>query len=271
MSPLHSWGFPTLRRGSKIRTGCLTPTFSGAQKRAEMLHQPCIVRGPQRQARGAKSEMAASPLLSRGPKRGRKCYISPRSPESRTPSAGSNMTSGCLTPTFLESEKGAEMLRHHCTLGGPNAKRGEQNRKRLPHTYFLGVPKKGGNATSPLHSRGSRKPSGEQTQKWLPQPYVLGGPKEGGNAMPPLHSRGPHHQAQEAKSEVVASPLLSRGPKRGRKCYVTPAFSGVPNTKRGEQNRKWLPHTYFLGGPKEGGDRTPPPHSRRSPTPSPES
>ena len=27
------------------------------------------------------------------------------------------------------------------------------------------------------------------------------------------------------------------GPKRGRKCYVTAAFSGVPNSKRGEEIR----------------------------------
>ena len=31
------------------------------------------------------------------------------------------------------------------------------------------------------------------------------------------------------KSEVATSTLPPRGPKRGRKCYVTPAFSGVPN------------------------------------------
>ena len=28
---------------------------------------------------------------------------------------------------------------------------------------------------------------------------------------------------------MATSPLPSREPKRGRKCYVTPAFSGVPN------------------------------------------
>ena len=28
---------------------------------------------------------------------------------------------------------------------------------------------------------------------------------------------------------MVASPLPSRGPTRGLSCYVTPAFSGVPN------------------------------------------
>ena len=33
-------------KGDKI-SGCLTPTFSGAQKRAEMLRQPCILGDPQ--------------------------------------------------------------------------------------------------------------------------------------------------------------------------------------------------------------------------------
>ena len=35
-------------------------------------------------------------------------------------------------------------------------------------------------------------------------------------------------QQRGTNSEVAASTLPSRGPKRGRKCYVTPAFSGVP-------------------------------------------
>ena len=82
---------------------------------------------------------------------------------------------------------------------------------------------------------------------------------------------GPQHQARGAKSTVTASPLLSRGPERGPKCYVTPALSGVPNAKRREPNQKWLPHTYFLGGLKEGGNATPPLHCPGSPTPSPES
>ena len=34
-------------------------------------------------------------------------------------------------------------------------------------------------------------------------------------------------QQRGTKSEVAASPLPSRGPKRGRKCFVTPTFSGV--------------------------------------------
>ena len=34
-------------KGDKITSGCLTPTFSGAQKRAQMLCHPCILRDPQ--------------------------------------------------------------------------------------------------------------------------------------------------------------------------------------------------------------------------------
>ena len=126
---------------------------------------------------------------------------------------------------------------------------------------------------------------GEQHHNWLPHPCLLGGQKEGGNATSPLHSRksptpsamskirsGP--QPRGTKSQVAASPLPSRGPKGGRTCNVTPAFSGVPNTKRGEQNQKWsptkgnkirigCPTPAFSGGPKEGGNAMSPLHSCR--------
>ena len=116
-----------------------------------MLRNPYDLGGPQRQARGAKSEGATSPLPSRGPKRGRKCYA---------------------TPTFW---------------GVTNAKRKEQNQKWLPHPCLLGGTKEGGNATSPLHSWGSPTPSvGSKTRSSLPHSCVLGGPKEGGNAMSTL-------------------------------------------------------------------------------------
>ena len=39
------------------------------------------------------------------------------------------------------------------------------------------------------------------------------------------------------KSELATSPLPSRGPKRGWHCYVTHAFSGVPN-RRGTKSNK---------------------------------
>ena len=45
------------------------------------------------------------------------------------------------------------------------------------------------------------------------------------------------------KSEVATSRLPSRGATSGRNCYVTPAFSGVPNAKRGEKVRSgYLTH-----------------------------
>ena len=65
---------------------------------------------------------------------------------------------------------------------------------------------------------------------------------------------------------MLRHPCLPGGPKRGRKCYVTPAFSGVPSAKRGDQNQKWPPHPCLLGRPKEGGGAMSPPHSRGSPT-----
>ena len=88
--------------------------------------------------------------------------------------------------------------------------------------------------------------------------------------------------------------MPSRGPKTGRNCYVTPAFSGVPNAKHGEKNKSgyltpafswnqkkaellrnycilggpqsqargenqnWVPHPCLLGGPHESGIATSP-------------
>ena len=44
------------------------------------------------------------------------------------------------------------------------------------------------------------------------------------------------------------------GPKRGRKCYVTLAFSGFRNAKRGEQHQNWSP---TKGGKFRSGCLTP--------------
>ena len=162
--------------------------------------QPLHSRGSPN--KGTKSEVATSPLPSQGPTRGRKC---------------------CITPAFS---------------GIPN--KGEQNQKWLPHPCLLKGPQEGGSATSPLPSQGPTRGrkccitpafsgipnKGEQNQKWLPHPCLLKGPQEGGSATSPLPSRG-------TESEVAASPLPSRGPTRGRKCYVTPAFLGVP--KQGDK------------------------------------
>ena len=62
-------------KGNKIISSYLTPTFSGAQTRTEMLRHPSILVNPQQ--RGSKSIVAASPPPSQRPKKGRKCYVTP--------------------------------------------------------------------------------------------------------------------------------------------------------------------------------------------------
>ena len=48
------------------------------------------------------------------------------------------------------------------------------------------------------------------------------------------------------KSEVATSTLPSHGPMSGRRCYVTPAFSGVPI--KGHKIRKGYLTPAFSGG-----------------------
>ena len=221
MSLLHSRGSPT--KGNKIRIGCLNHAFSGAQKWAEQLRNPCILGGLQKKA--AKSELAATAMPFRGPKSGRKCHV---------------------TPAFS---------------GVPN--KGEQNQNWLPQSCLLGGPKVGGSAMLPLHSRGAPTKSSKikigclshafsVAQNWaelLCYPCILGGPQQ---------------RASKSESELAASAMASQGPKSGRRCYVTHAFSGVPNN--GDQNQNSLPQPCLLGGPKVGGSATPPLHSLWSPT-----
>ena len=51
------------------------------------------------------------------------------------------------------------------------------NQNWLPRPYLLGGPQVGGNATSPLHSRGSPNKGG-QNQNLLPHPCLLGPPED---------------------------------------------------------------------------------------------
>ena len=45
-------------KGDKIRLGCRTPAFSGAHKRAEVLHNPYNLEGPQQKGQNQKSKPA---------------------------------------------------------------------------------------------------------------------------------------------------------------------------------------------------------------------
>ena len=72
----------------------------------------------------------------------------------------------------------------------------------------------------------------------LHHPCILGGPQQRGqNQSGPKRGRKCYitpafsgiPKQRGAKSELAASTLPFGGPKSGRKCYITPAFSGVPN------------------------------------------
>ena len=127
------------------------------------------------------------------------------------------------------------MLHHPCILGGPQqTDQNQKSKSTLGVTMMLhGTkrgfkdcpvssiapvgrgPKEGGNATSPLHSRGS--------------------PTKGTKSEDKVYARG-HHDAPRNKAWIQRlSGFLNStgtlGPKRGRKCYVTPAFLAVPNKR----------------------------------------
>ena len=88
-------------KGKKLRIGCLTPAFSGAQKRAEMLCRPCILGDPQHQARGAKNQKWSH-------------------------TEGNKIRRGYLTPAFSGYQNGQKCYVTPALSGIPNAKRGEQ-------------------------------------------------------------------------------------------------------------------------------------------------
>ena len=220
--------------------GCLTPAFSGAQKRAEMLCHPCLVGGPQRQARGGKLEVVPNkgeqnrkwllhPYILRGPNEGGNATSPLHCRECPTPSAGRKIRNGSQY-----SGKKTEVA----TSPLPSRGRAEKRAEMLPHPGILGhcqrQARRGKSEVVP--NKGVNK------QKWLPHPRLLGGPKEGGNATsPPCILGVPQRQARGGKKMV-------------------------PNI--GEQNQRCLPHPCSLGGPKEGGNAASPVHSWGSPTPS---
>ena len=239
--------------------------------------------------------MGTSPLPSRRPKRGRKCYITPAF--LGIPNIGDKNKKWLPHPCLLGGPKeGRNATSPLHSPGSPTPsvaskiRSGPQHRGTKSEVAASPLPSrgpKGGTfATSPVHSRGSPTPSwgakskvvpdiGEQNQKWLPHPCLFGGPKEGLNAMSPVHSQGSPTPSvgrkfksgplqRGTKSKVATSPVHSRRPKRGQTCYITCAFSGIPNL--GYKNQKWLPHPCLPGGPKEGGNATSPLHARGSPT-----
>ena len=122
---------------------------------------------------------------------------------------------------------------------------------------FSGIPKDMGNKikiggthkwAEMLHHPcmiGDPQRHGGQNQNWW-------GPQVGGNVTSPLHSQG-SPKTWGTKSSLV-------GPTSGWKCYITPAFSGIPqdmgNKMRLGGAHKWaemLHHPCILGDPQRHG------------------
>ena len=161
---------PNAKRGEKLRSGCLTPPFSGAQKRAESLRNPCILGVPQRQARGENQKW----LPSRRTKGGRKCYVTPTFSAVPNAKRREKIKSGGLTLVFSGSKRGRKCYVTPAFSAVPNAKRGEKIRKGC----LLGGPKQSGSAMQPLHSGIPNAKRGEKIRSG----FRLGGPKEGVSA-----------------------------------------------------------------------------------------
>ena len=91
------------QRKSKSEVAVSTPTFSGPQKRTEMLRHTSIIGDPQ--------------------------------------TKGDKINMGCLNPAFSGAKKRAEMLRHPCILGDAQAK-GDKMRGGCLTPAFLGAQKR---------------------------------------------------------------------------------------------------------------------------------
>ena len=75
----------------------------------------------------------------------------------------------------------------------------------------------------------------------LCHPCILGGPQQRGQNQKSKSTLGVNIMLLESKHGFKDCPSFLNstgrlGPKRGRKCYVTPAFSGVPK-QRGDKIR----------------------------------
>ena len=207
---LNSTGRLGPKRGRKCY---VTPAFSGVPNKGEQNQKSTPTLGVTMMHHATKRGFKDCPGFLNstgrlGPKRGRKCYVTPAF--SGVPNKGEQNQKS--TPTL-----GVTMM-HHATkrgfkdcpgflnsTGRVGPKRG---RKRHVTPAFSGVPNKG-----------------EQNQK----------------STPTLGVTMMHHATKRGFKDCPGflNSTGRLGPKRGRKCYVTPAFSGVPN--KGEQNQKSTP------------------------------
>ena len=192
--------------------------------------------------------MAASPLLSLRPKRGQKGYLTVAFSGIPDAKSGEQNQKCCRTKEEIIRKAASPLPSRKPTRGGkcyvtlafsgiPNKE--EQSQNDLPPPCLLGGPKQGGNATSPLHSRGSPAPSkGSKIRMGFLTPTFSGAQKMAEMLRHPCILGDP--QQRGTKSAWAASPLLSWAQKRAEMPHH-PYIPGVQNVQRGEQNHKWSP------------------------------
>ena len=134
-------------------------------------------------------------------------------------------------------------LHHPCILGGPQQREKNQNSKPTPGVTMMHHATKRGFKDCPgfLNSTGRLGP--KRGRKCYITPAFSGVPNKGGqnqNSKPTPGVTMMHHATKRGFKDCPSflNSTGRLGPKRGRKCYVTPAFSGVPNKGGQNQNSK---------------------------------
>ena len=165
-------GVPNAKHWDKIRSGYLSPAFSGAQKRANLLPNPCILGGPQRQARGQNQKWLPHPCLPRDQRRA-ELYVTLTFSGVPNAKRGNKIRSRYLTPTFRGAPKRAKLL---CNPWVLKTKREDKIRSGYLTLAFPGVQKRAELLRNPFILMGPQCQAREQNQKWLPHPCLLRGP-----------------------------------------------------------------------------------------------
>ena len=202
-------------RGEKIRTGYLTPAYSGTHRTEELLCDPAFSGVPNAKREEKIRRGHLTPAFEPHPclrgveaKRGWNCYV---------------------TPAFW---------------GVPKAKRGEKIRTRYLTPPFSGAPKRAELLRNPEIIGGPQHQARREDHKWLPQP------KKRRVCYVTLEFSGSPMPNAGSKSEVATSPLPSCGAKKKAELLRNPCTLGGPQCQPRGENQKWLPHRRLLGGPK---------------------
>ena len=126
------------------------------------------------------------------------------------------------------------MLHHPCILGGPQQREQNQNSKPTPGVTMMHHATKRGFKDCPGFLNSTRRLGPKRGRKCYITPAFSGVPNKGGqnqNSKPTPGVTMMHHATKRGFKDCPGflNSTGRLGPKRGRKCYITPAFSGVPN------------------------------------------